>query len=71
MNKKFENFGTALSREQMKKIMGGCGIGELCDGGDTPECGEMCNSDKDCAGGSCTKCLAGQGPKGGCGCGSV
>ena len=30
MNKKFENFGTALSREQMKKIMGGCGIGELC-----------------------------------------
>jgi len=33
MTKKFENFGTALSKEQMKKIMGGCGITELCDNG--------------------------------------
>ena len=33
MTKKFENFGTALSREQMKKIMGGCDITELCDDG--------------------------------------
>ncbi len=41
MTKKFENFGTALSREQMKKIMGGCGIGELYyeDGGDA--CGKV------------------------------
>jgi len=35
MNKKFLNLGTALSREQMKKVTGGCGMGELCydDGG--------------------------------------
>lgn len=39
MNKRFENFGTALSREQMKKIMGGCGTGELCDDEGIVGCG--------------------------------
>ncbi|MCC6635454.1 MAG: hypothetical protein IT251_08120 [Chitinophagaceae bacterium] len=39
MNKSTHNFGTALSREQMKKVMGGCGIGELCYDGDA--CGTV------------------------------
>jgi len=47
MTKKFENFGTALSREQMKKIMGGCGMGEFCDDGDDG-CKDTCVSNSDC-----------------------
>ncbi|HNL82354.1 MAG TPA: hypothetical protein PKG56_03100 [Chitinophagaceae bacterium] len=42
MNKRFENFGTALSREQMKKVTGGCAPGELCGGfGDGDACGTV------------------------------
>ncbi|MBX7264403.1 MAG: hypothetical protein IT251_08110 [Chitinophagaceae bacterium] len=55
MTKKFENFGTALSREQMKKIMGGCGIGELCDDGGL-SCEDECVRDSDCAGQPNNKC---------------
>jgi len=49
MTKKFENFGTALSREQMKKIMGGCGMGEFCDDGEIVGCGTeiSCSNKKD------------------------
>ncbi len=48
--KKFQNLGTALSREQAKKIRGGnecvdCGGGG---GGSAATCN--CNSDDDCAG---------------------
>jgi len=43
MTKKFENFGTALSREQMKKVTGGgCAPWELCgDFGDGDACGTV------------------------------
>ena len=44
MNKSTHNFGTALSREQMKKIMGGCDITELCDNGGGGAGGGACST---------------------------
>jgi len=44
MNKKFLNLGTALSREQMKKVTGGCGMGELCYGGGDDGGGSACGT---------------------------
>ena len=50
-----QNYGTALSREQMKKVMGGL------DGGDASGCGTNCD-------GSCTgSCDDGTTPAGKCG----
>lgn len=59
MNKKFLDLGTALSRDEMKKITGGCGMGELCDGGENPICKDICTtnwdcpSDRECKSGDC------------------
>jgi hypothetical protein len=55
------NIQGRLSRNEMKRIMAGSDA--------TTICGLACNIDLDCKGGStCSKCTAGKGPKGDCGC---
>jgi hypothetical protein len=55
------NIQGRLSRNEMKRIMAGSDSTSIC--------GLGCSIDLDCKGDqSCTKCSAGQGPKGGCGC---
>jgi hypothetical protein len=61
-----QNFGTALSREQMKLVKGGNRpLDIIADGGDN-KCNVYCktNSDCDASGGACTKCDEGAGSGG-------
>jgi hypothetical protein len=57
------NMKGKLNRAEMKNIMAGS-YG-------SPSCGELCSSDSHCSTNqSCSKCLSGLGPNGGCGCGN-
>lgn len=67
MLQKFEEFGKALTRAEMKNLLGGSR--PVDGGGDSPGCGDDCKASSDCGPtGTCNKCTAGKGASGGSGC---